>query len=155
MRWSAISPRSSSGGPGRSAFRPAPDRLGVLRRDLREPPHRDRQVHRPPDADDLLGEQDVAVRRPIRRLHALEVGQPEVVGHDARDLAVPGARLGRLLELLIDRSEEREPDERANEVEKILHARMSGAGVVPGFTSGTPWAHWGQASGAYVGMETS
>src|SRR4029077_6846548 len=147
-RSSATCPRSSNGARGRSAFRAAPDRLGVLRGQLREPARRDGQVHRPADPDHLLGEQHVTLRRPVRVLDTLQVGDPEVVWDDPRDLAVPGALLGRLLELLIDGAEEREPDQRADEVDEILHARSAGAGVVPGFTSGMPWAQCGHTSGS-------
>src|SRR5438067_2947859 len=146
-RSNATYPRSSSCAPARSAFGPAPDRRRVLRRGRRELPHRDGQIHGPPHADDLLGEEDVALRVPVGVAKALQIGQPEVVRDDTGHLPVPGPFGGRLLELLVDRAEEGEPDRGADEIEEILHARIAGAGVVPGFTSGTPCAHCGHSSG--------
>jgi len=68
---------------------------------------------------------------------------------------MPGALFGRLLELLVERAEEGEPDRGTDETDEILHAFTKGAGVVPGFTSGMPLAHCGQSWGEYVGIETS
>src|ERR1700682_6285342 len=129
-------------------------RLGVLRNDLADLPGGDGDVHRPADAEDLLRKDLIAVGVPVRLAHAIDRRDPEVVGNDARDLAVPGARLGRLAQLLIDGGGEGHPGERADQLHQILQRLTAGAGVVPGFTSGTPAAQSGQSAGANVGMST-
>jgi SAM-dependent methyltransferase len=96
-------------------------RFGVLRHDLVDLTRRDRDVHGPADTEDLFGEELVALRIPVGLAQPIERGQAEVVRDDARDLAIPGARLGRPLQLLIDRGRERHPHEGADQLDEVLH----------------------------------
>ena len=105
---------------------------------------------------DGVGPKDGRIGTTGRGLETIAEGLPqpvhgrhaEVVRHHATDLPVPGARLGRLAQLLIDRARERQPRQRADEPHQLLQLRPTGAGVVPGLVSACPAAHWGHESGS-------
>ena len=122
--------------------------LDVLPAGLVQLPDGDRDVHAPPDADHALGEDVLALGRPVARADLLPGRDPEVVGDEPADLAVPRALGRRLAQLLVERGGEGDPRDGADRTEKVVHARTLGAGVVPGFRTGIPAAHCGQDSGA-------
>src|SRR4051812_29914665 len=68
-------------------------RVRVLRNDLAELSRGHRDVHGPAHADDAIGEDAIRLGRPVRLAKLLERRYAEVIGHGARDLAVPGALL--------------------------------------------------------------
>src|SRR5678816_1198755 len=96
-------------------------RLGVLRRDLAELSGGHREIHGPAETEDLLREDLIGVRCPVRLAQAIQCRDPEVVRNDAGDLAVPGARFRRLAELLIDRGGEGRPRKSPYELHEFLH----------------------------------
>src|SRR4051812_34836223 len=89
-------------------------RVRVLRNDLAELSRGHRDVHGPADPDDLVRENAIALRCPVRLAEAIEGRHAEVVGNGAGDATVPGALDRWLLQLLIDRRDERAPEERAD-----------------------------------------
>src|SRR5207253_9649659 len=157
-RWSKSSPPSfRSARRRRLPFR-APERTArvrVLIRQRRHPSRGHRDIHGPAHAENPLAEDLIGVRIPVGVAETLERRQAKVVGHHTRDLAVPGSLRVGLLELLIERAEEREPDGGSQQAVEVLHLEtITGAGVVPGCTAGTPLAQSGQLAAEYEGMSS-
>src|SRR5206468_9705135 len=157
-RWSKSSPPSfRSARRRRLPFR-APERTArvrVLIRQRRHPSRGHRDIHGPAHAEHPLAEDLIGVRIPVGIAETLERRQAKVVGHDTRDLAMPGSLRVGLLELLIERAEEREPDSSSQKAVKVFHLETTaGAGVVPGCTAGTPFAQSGHSVAEYEGMSS-
>src|SRR4051812_29278424 len=89
-------------------------RVRVLRNDLAELSRGHRDVHRPAHADHLVRENAIALRCPVGLAEAIEGRHAEVVRNGPGHATVPGAFDRWLLQLLIDRRDERAPEERAD-----------------------------------------
>src|SRR5512142_1914138 len=152
--WSVTCRRSSRSG---LAVRPTAKlraRVRVLPHELAEPARRRRDVHCPADTDHLLREDAIAVRIPVRLADAVDRRHAEVVRDRAGHLAVPGPRLRRLLQLLVDRADQRHPRQGAKGLHQVAHRLTTGAGVVPGCTGAMPRAQSGHSAGEYVGISS-
>src|SRR5438477_8943930 len=101
-RWSKSSPLSFRSVRRRTLPFWAPDRTArvrVLIHQRRHPSRGDRDIHGPAHAEHPLAKDLIGVRIPVGPAEALERRQAKIVGHDARDLAVPGSLRVGLLEL--------------------------------------------------------
>src|SRR5207245_4426100 len=127
-RSSASCPRSSRSALGSPTVwrAQATARIRVLVDELGQLPRGDREVDRPAHAEYAIGEHDLARRIPVGGAQALDRRHAEVVGHDAGDLAAPGALGLRLAQLLVERGEERDPYEGAQKLQQIVHATSAG-----------------------------
>src|SRR2546426_1880980 len=154
--WSRSSPPLFRFARGRTLLLGAPERTArvrVLVHQRRHPSRGHRDIHGPTHAEHAIGEDLIGFRIPVRLTETLERRQAKVVRHHTRDLPVPGPFGVGLLELLIESTEESQPDRRPREPIQVLHlATTAGAGVVPGCVAGIPFAQSGQSEGVYEAM---
>src|SRR2546426_391299 len=154
--WSRSCPPLFRFARGRTPLLGAPERTArvrVLVHQRRHPSRGHRDIHGPTHAEHALSEDLIGLRIPVRLAETLERRQAKVVRHHTRDLPVPGPFGVGLLELLIESTEEGQPDPRPPEPVQVFHlAATAGAGVVPGCVAGIPFAQSAQSEGVYEAM---
>jgi hypothetical protein len=96
----------------------------------------------------VLAEDPIGLGVPVRLAETLERRHAKVVRHDAGNLAVPRSLGIGFPKLLIESSKEGNPDRGPREAIQILHLAAAGAGVVPGWFAGIPFAQSGHSAGA-------